>query len=169
MASQGAEAAGKPVAMESAEHPSARVKYSSGPAQPLGNKTIAGDESDHSPREDAEGEKAVRNRTSKRREESYVAGDGRGCQDVVEPSDEHHYKFYILSESQAAAEALNTSNSQGRGIRGEGTDGGRGGLKNRYTFVIIGEGSTADAAVESILRMQPEAEILFLSDQKVGR
>lgn len=171
MASQGAEAAGKPVAMESAEHPRAHVKYSSGPLQPLGNKPIAGDDSDHSPREEVE-EGAARNGTSgiaisNKREDNYISEDDQRCQDVAEPSDEQHYKFYILSESQAAAEASNTSNSQGRGTGGHGTDGG--GLRNRYTFVIIGEGSTADAAVESILRIQPEAEILFLSDQKVGR
>ncbi|CAM9861109.1 unnamed protein product, partial [Scytosiphon promiscuus] len=36
----------------------------------------------------------------------------------------------------------------------------------RYHFVVIGEGTAADAAMESILRMQPEAEILCLSDEK---
>lgn len=172
MASQGAEAAGKPVAMESAEHPRARVKYSSGPPQPLGNETMAEDDSGHSPREDVEGEGAARNETSdiatrKKGEDNDIAGDDQRYKDDVEPSDERHYKFYILSESQVAAEASNSSNSQGRGIGGKGGDGG--GLRNRYTFVIIGEGSTADAAVESILRIQPEAEILFLSDQKVSR
>lgn len=40
-------------------------------------------------------------------------------------------------------------------------------MKGRYHFVIIGEGTAADAAMESILRMQPEAEILCLSDEIV--
>ena len=94
-------------------------------------------------------------------------GDTEGEQDQdMRQTEEHQYKFYILSESQAVAQAGRASNSTaGRAKRG--TEGGNGGLKSRYTFVIIGEGSTADAAVESILRMHPEAEILFLSDQKV--
>lgn len=77
------------------------------------------------------------------------------------------YKFYILSEVEAAAEALGVSKAGGGAGESGSGGGGDGKLRGRYNFVIIGEGAAADAAVESILRMQPEAEILFLSDETV--
>lgn len=85
---------------------------------------------------------------------------------------EGRYRFYILSQEEAAAESSNaaaaagsTASGPGAGGAGGGSGGGR--LKGRYNFVIIGEGTAADAAVESILRVQPEAEILCLSDETV--
>lgn len=83
-------------------------------------------------------------------------GDGEG-----EVLAQGTYKYYILSEEEAAAEATGLPKVD----PSAGIEDGR--LKRRYRFIIIGEGAAADAAVESILRMQPEAEILFLSDQKV--
>ncbi|CAM9331117.1 unnamed protein product [Discosporangium mesarthrocarpum] len=37
--------------------------------------------------------------------------------------------------------------------------------KSRYSYVIIGAGTTANAAVEAILHLQPDADILLLSDE----
>eukprot|EP00904_Undaria_pinnatifida_P003052 jgi/Undpi1/12748/HiC_scaffold_6.g02416.m1 len=83
---------------------------------------------------------------------------GGGEEEEVDTPAEAHYRHYILTQEEATA-----------GVGGGGGgDRGRGGnerLKGRYNFVIIGEGTSADAAVEAILRMRPEAEILFLSDQ----
>lgn len=39
--------------------------------------------------------------------------------------------------------------------------------EGRYSYVIIGAGTTANAAVEAILQMQPDADILLLSDEMV--
>lgn len=53
-------------------------------------------------------------------------------------------------------------------------DGGLGGglsrvsPKGRYSYVIIGAGTTANAAVEAILQVQPHADILLLSDEVVS-
>lgn len=77
---------------------------------------------------------------------------------------EGRYRYYILSQEEAA-EAANAGSGAGDADAGGG--GEDGGLKRRYHFVVIGEGTAADAAMESILRMQPEAEILCLSDEKV--
>lgn len=85
---------------------------------------------------------------------------------------EGRYRYYILTQEEAAAGATTAAGSGGGGGAG-GADGGEddgaggGRLKERYHFVIIGEGTAADAAMESILRMQPEAEILCLSDETV--
>eukprot|EP00611_Tribonema_gayanum_P003082 TRINITY_DN1240_c0_g1_i1.p1 TRINITY_DN1240_c0_g1~~TRINITY_DN1240_c0_g1_i1.p1 ORF type:complete len:616 (+),score=230.49 TRINITY_DN1240_c0_g1_i1:1573-3420(+) len=37
--------------------------------------------------------------------------------------------------------------------------------KRKYTYVIIGSGTTASAAIESILNLQPDADILLLTDE----
>lgn len=80
---------------------------------------------------------------------------------------EGRYRFYILSQEEAAIKAARVPKI-GQGGAGDGRGGGEGELKGRYSFVIIGEGTAADAAVESLLRMQPEADILYLSDETVG-
>ncbi|CAM9521710.1 unnamed protein product, partial [Hapterophycus canaliculatus] len=80
---------------------------------------------------------------------------------------EGRYRYYILSQEEAAAEATNAGGGAGGADdRKGGEEGEHGGLKTRYHFVVIGEGTAADAAMESILRMQPEAEILCLSDER---
>lgn len=40
--------------------------------------------------------------------------------------------------------------------------------KARYSYVIIGAGTTANAAVEAILQMQPDADILLLNEDTVS-
>lgn len=94
-------------------------------------------------------------------------GGGNGEWDDGFPP-EGRYRFYILSQDEAAAEASTAvaATDAGRTASSPGGDGS-GQLKGRYHFVIIGEGTAADAAVESILRVQPEAEILCLSDETV--
>lgn len=99
-------------------------------------------------------------------EEGNVEGEGtgeggeKGDKEEGVPA-EGRYRYYILSQEEAAAEASSPPKASGVGGAGDGR------LSGRYNYVIIGEGAAADAAVESILRMQPEAEILFLSDETV--
>ncbi|CAN0449562.1 unnamed protein product, partial [Ectocarpus sp. 12 AP-2014] len=100
-------------------------------------------------------------------------GDGGGGEEEEFPA-EGRYRFYILTPEEAAAEGTSALDGFAGGWDGDeddegedGDDDDRGGarLKERYHFVVIGGGTTADAAMESILRMRPEAEILCLSDE----
>lgn len=40
--------------------------------------------------------------------------------------------------------------------------------RGRFSYVVVGAGTTANAAIESILQMQPHADILQLSDEIVS-
>lgn len=40
-------------------------------------------------------------------------------------------------------------------------------VKNHYQYVIIGAGTTAYAAIETIFNHQPDADILIISDEAV--
>lgn len=62
--------------------------------------------------------------------------------------------------------------SEGEILSAIGSIGGGGVLrappKGRYSYVIIGAGTTAKAALEAILQMHPDADILLLSDESVS-
>ena len=57
------------------------------------------------------------------------------------------------------------SSSKRKGSNGAGPSPGHGMPKRKWEYVIIGTGTTASAAIESILNVQPDADILLLTDE----
>lgn len=119
----------------------------------------------------AETEASVRATTDDDGDNEPQPGAGEGEQEEKEEEDEGlppgtKYSYFVLKEGEDAEDRYALLRGA-KGGGGGGAAGGGEGLRGRYKFVIVGEGAAADAAVEAILRMQPEAEILFLSDETV--